>query len=292
MSLTAYIRYDNTGRIVPGGPMLLSTKPTVGNWQAVQTTAVPSVTLSGKLRAFIKLNGQNKIVASSLVLAKSKPATGKWIEVNATYEGPVSPTTTTTTTVSPSTTTTTTTLGQVYSFSINYVGKIQGADYACTMYLAGPIITMYSNVATLVQGSILYNNPQLTDPFSGYGTEAWYALDNNGTICSTQIGRISDGNTGLILYTPIPCASLYPSYEVTNYNNYTDACQGTNPGNTTTVYASSANRNFGTILWTDPAGTQQYNPGTSVIKFSDLSFLAYSISIGSTETTISGNQFC
>jgi len=101
MSLTAYIRYDNTGRIVPGGPVLLSKRPTVGNWQVVETTAVPSVTISGKLRAFIKLNGQNKIVASSLVLAKSKPATGKWIEVNATYEGPIVPpipTTTTTTT--------------------------------------------------------------------------------------------------------------------------------------------------------------------------------------------------
>lgn len=89
MSLTAYIRYDNTGRIVPGGPVLSIKRPTVGNWQVVEPTAVPTVTLSGKLRAFIKLDGQNKIVASSLVLAKSKPATGKWIEVNASYTGPV-----------------------------------------------------------------------------------------------------------------------------------------------------------------------------------------------------------
>ena len=83
MSLTAYIRYDHTGRIVPGGPIVSNTKPAVGNWQVV--TEGTSVTLSGKLRAFVKVDRLNKPIAGSLFLGYHKPATGKWIEVNATY---------------------------------------------------------------------------------------------------------------------------------------------------------------------------------------------------------------
>lgn len=96
MSLTAYIRYDSQGRIVPGGPIVTKTKPTVGNWQVVSQGT--SATLVGQLRAFVKLDRYNKPLAGSLFLGKSKPATGKWIEVNATYEGPIAPTTTTTST--------------------------------------------------------------------------------------------------------------------------------------------------------------------------------------------------
>ena len=96
MSLTAYIRYDSKGRIVPSGPIVTNTKPTVGNWQVV--TEGTSVTLVGQLRAFVKLNRYNKPIAGSLFLGKYRPATGKWLEVNATYEGAVAPTTTTTTT--------------------------------------------------------------------------------------------------------------------------------------------------------------------------------------------------
>lgn len=108
MSLTAYIRYDSQGRIVPGGPIVTKTKPAVGNWQVV--TQGTSATLVGQLRAFVKLDRYNKPLAGSLFLGKSKPATGKWIEVNATYEGAVAPTTTTTTSSSTSTTTSTTTI--------------------------------------------------------------------------------------------------------------------------------------------------------------------------------------
>lgn len=96
MSLSAYIRYDHNGRIVPGGPIVTKNKPAVGNWQVVAEGT--SVTLVGQLRAFVKLNRYNKPLAGSLFLGKSKPATGKWLEVNATYELPVMPTTTTTTT--------------------------------------------------------------------------------------------------------------------------------------------------------------------------------------------------
>ena len=109
MSLTAYIRYDSTGRIVPGGPIVTSTKPANGNWQPV--TEGTAVTLSGKLRAFVKVDRFGKPLAGSLFLGKTQPATGSWIEVNATYELPVAPTTTTTTstTAIPTTTTTSTT---------------------------------------------------------------------------------------------------------------------------------------------------------------------------------------
>lgn len=116
MSLTAYIRYDSQGRIVPGGPIVTKNKPAIGNWQVV--TEGTNVTLVGQLRAFIKLNRYNKPIASTLFLGYKRPASGKWLEVNATYEGPVSPTTTTTTSTSTSTTTTTTTVA--YDYRIGY----------------------------------------------------------------------------------------------------------------------------------------------------------------------------
>jgi hypothetical protein len=90
MSLTAYIRYDSQGRIVPGGPIVTKTKPAVGNWQVV--TQGTSATLVGQLRAFVKLDRYNKPLAGSLFLGKSKPATGKWLEVNATYSSNATPT--------------------------------------------------------------------------------------------------------------------------------------------------------------------------------------------------------
>ena len=83
MSLTAYIRYDSTGRLVPGGPIVVADKPDVGNWQPV--TQGTNVTLVGQLRAFVKLDRYNKPIASTLFFGKKRPATGKWLEVNATY---------------------------------------------------------------------------------------------------------------------------------------------------------------------------------------------------------------
>jgi hypothetical protein len=83
MSLTAYIRYDSTGRLVPGGPIVVAEKPAVGNWQPV--TQGTNVTLVGQLRAFVKLDRYNKPIASTLFFGKKQPASGKWLEVNATY---------------------------------------------------------------------------------------------------------------------------------------------------------------------------------------------------------------
>jgi hypothetical protein len=83
MSLTAYIRYDSTGRLVPGGPIVVAEKPAVGNWQPV--TQGTNVTLVGQLRAFVKLDRYNKPLASTLFLGHKRPASGKWLEVNATY---------------------------------------------------------------------------------------------------------------------------------------------------------------------------------------------------------------
>lgn len=83
MSLTAYIRYDSTGRLVPGGPIVVAEKPAVGNWQPV--TQGTNVTLVGQLRAFVKLDRYNKPIASTLFFGKKRPASGKWLEVNATY---------------------------------------------------------------------------------------------------------------------------------------------------------------------------------------------------------------
>jgi hypothetical protein len=123
MSLTAYIRYDNNNRIVPGGPIVVKEKPNTGNWQVV--TEGNNVTLSGKLRAFVKVDRFGKPIAGSLFLGYKRPTTGQWIEVNATYEGPVSPTTTTTTSTSTSTsTTTTTTTIAVYTIGQQALGGV------------------------------------------------------------------------------------------------------------------------------------------------------------------------
>lgn len=165
MSLTAYIRYDHTGRIVPGGPVVVKDKPAVGNWQPV--TEGTTVTLSGKLRAFVKVDRFGKPIAGSLFLGKTQPATGSWIEVNATYEGPASPTTTTTTSTSTSTTTTstststtTTTTTVAYDYRIGYT--VQDACsgtgdvlYRNDIYGGGP--NMCSNAYITVDQPLPYS---------------------------------------------------------------------------------------------------------------------------------------
>ena len=103
MSLTAYVRYDNTGRIVPGGPIVTSVKPKVGDWVAVDDvlTTVPNY----KLRGFIRCLKNGKYVAGSLVLQRSVPKDGNWKEIYTL--NPACCATTTTTTSSTTTTTTT-----------------------------------------------------------------------------------------------------------------------------------------------------------------------------------------
>ena len=180
--LKAYVRFDGTGRIVPSSLILQRSKPKVGNWQEIDATEccgyVPSTTTT---------------TSSSTSTTTS----------TSTSTTTTSTSTSTTTSTSTSTTTTTTTAAPVSSFQVNFAGRVD-APTACTSYVGGPITTMYSNVSTLVPGSILYNDSALTDPWSGGGTEYWFAVDNNGTISSMQVGRIADANTGIIL-SITPC---------------------------------------------------------------------------------------
>lgn len=126
MSLIAYIRYDNKGRIVPGGPIVTSVKPKVGDWIAISDVLVTTTPPNYKLRAFVryinKIGGQNnsnKYVAGSLILQHDAPQDGNWKEVyfikpcescnpTTTTTTSSSSTTSTTTTATPTTTTTTT----------------------------------------------------------------------------------------------------------------------------------------------------------------------------------------
>lgn len=101
----AYVRYDNTGRIVPGGPIITSVKPKVGDWVAVDD--VLTTTPNYKLRGFIRYIKNGDYVAGSLILQHDAPQDGNWKEVYVLNPGPVVPTTTTTTTNIPVTTTTT-----------------------------------------------------------------------------------------------------------------------------------------------------------------------------------------
>lgn len=122
MSLIAYIRYDNKGRIVPGGPIVTSVKPKVGDWVAISDVLVTTTPPNYKLRAFVryinKIGGQrndNKYVAGSLILQQDAPKDGNWKEVY--FIKPCESCNTTTTTTSTSTTTSSTTTSTTSSTS-------------------------------------------------------------------------------------------------------------------------------------------------------------------------------
>jgi hypothetical protein len=97
----------------------------------------------------------------------------------------------------------TTTATPFYTFNVDIIPK-NDENLACSTY-GSILVQMFSNVPTLVTGSIIYNDSSLTDPWSGYGLERWYAVEQNSSIFSIQVGRISDGNTGVILTGPNPC---------------------------------------------------------------------------------------
>jgi hypothetical protein len=165
MSLSAYIRYDHNGRIVPGGPIVTKNKPAVGNWQVVAEGT--NVTLVGQLRAFVKLNRYNKPLAGSLFLGKSKPATGKWLEVNATYEGAVVPTTTTTTSTLIPTTTTTTTAGiNIYNIYAINLNSFPTQDPSWIAYSRTSVTVYSAPNQPYGPGCQLFLNPELTAPLS------------------------------------------------------------------------------------------------------------------------------
>lgn len=238
MSLTAYIRYDHTGRIVPGGPIVVKDKPAVGNWQPV--TAGTNVTLSGQLRAFVKLDRYNKPLAGTLFLGKERPATGKWIEVNATYTGATTPTTSTTTTFVPTTTSTTT-----QGVNLTYFYRNDNNTVALTYrnYDLDPntyYIYNFSGYPVYYLGSIgigtqFFYDQALTQPAVGsyiilclpiiqsYTVPAnsmFYQLDSTGTIVS-EVGVTSNlawnqfGNNpslkSRVQYDLVPCNEMYLS---------------------------------------------------------------------------------
>jgi hypothetical protein len=209
MSLTAYIRYDHNGRIVPGGPIVTKNKPAVGNWQVVAEGT--SVTLVGKLRAFVKINEKaGGYVPGSLFLGKSKPATGRWLEINATFEGAVAPTTTTTTSSSTSTTTSTTTQGVnsifIY-FNDNNSGWLSYRNYDLDpniYYIASPNGFRVYYLGSIGLGTQFFYNQALTQPVESYralflpqnqsytapANSIFYQLDSTGTITS-ELGSVS-----------------------------------------------------------------------------------------------------
>ena len=236
MSLTAYIRYDSTGRLVPGGPIVVAEKPAVGNWQAV--TEGTNVTLSGKLKAFIKVDRFNKPIAGSLFFGKNKPATGKWIEVNATFTGGATPTTSTTTTAVPTTTTTTT--EGVKSIYV-YRNDINSNTLVLRNYDIDPnLYYFYTASAFLVyyQGPIgigtqFFYNQALTQPIESYkaaflpttgytvpSNTMFYTTDSSGTIVS-ELGDANSlawnqfgGNPSLqsrVQNDLVPCNQMYPN---------------------------------------------------------------------------------
>jgi surface protein len=122
------------------------------------------------------------------------------ITTSTTSTSSTSTTSTSTSTTTAVPTTSTTTTQAVYSFYTNLIPNYTSGCIACTNYPNGPFVTFYSNVSTLTLGSVLYNDPALTSPYSGVN-DAWFATDNNGIISSIRIAA----STGVIFENPQPC---------------------------------------------------------------------------------------
>lgn len=264
MSLTAYIRYDSTNRLVPGGPIVVAEKPAVGNWQVV--TEGTNVTLSGKLRAFIKVDRFNKPIAGTLFFGKKKPATGKWIEVNATFSGATTPSTTTTSTtgVPVPTTTSTTTEGvkSIYFYrNDNNTNFLVYRNYDVdpnSYYLFSPYgITVYYR-GSIGIGTQFFTDQALTQPLESWkaiflptqtynapSDSIFYQLDSTGTIVS-EIGVVANiawnqlgGNSSSysrVQLDLVPCNEMYPNGfmlepGITTPSIGTTLYNGTNPFN-------------------------------------------------------------
>jgi hypothetical protein len=72
--LKAYVRYDGTGRIVPGGPIYSRTKPKNGDWVEIESldccNNVTYYNVAGCERMeyhVIKYNGPNELVEGTIV---------------------------------------------------------------------------------------------------------------------------------------------------------------------------------------------------------------------------------
>jgi len=142
----AYVRYDNTGRIVPGGPIVTSVKPKVGNWVAVSD--VLTTTPNYKLRGFIRYIKNGDYVAGSLILQHDAPQDGNWKEVYVLNPACCAVPTTTTTTSSSSTTTTTTTTTTPPTTTTTTTIFSDCKSYSLTNTTEGTIFFGYSDCCT------------------------------------------------------------------------------------------------------------------------------------------------
>lgn len=88
----------------------------------------------------------------------------------------VAPTTSTTTTVAPTTTTTTT----VVNFSHGLSAGVASNVSACLETVAA--ITVYASVPTIVFGTVVYTNPELTITFTGGGLSVYYKNFSAGNV--------------------------------------------------------------------------------------------------------------
>lgn len=82
--LKAFVRYDGTNRIVPGGPILQRFKPKNGVWEEIGTNDCCDDFITAdnkKLRAFVRIDGKHNVVAGSLILLEKKPKVGHWVQV-------------------------------------------------------------------------------------------------------------------------------------------------------------------------------------------------------------------
>ena len=126
--LKAYVRFDGTGRVIPGSLILQRSKPKVGNW--------------------------TEINANECCGYIPTPST--------TTTTTAAPTTTTTTSVAPTTTTTTTVaslylISGVYSSSSTNICDIPVNNFS-------PIPNTYCTTPTLQEGSLLYSGNNINNP--------------------------------------------------------------------------------------------------------------------------------
>ncbi len=141
--LKAYVRFDGTGRVIPGSLILQRSKPKVGNWQEIDAT---------ECCGYVPTPSTTTTTSSS---------------TSTTTSTSTSTSTTTTTSTSTSTTTTTTTATPSYSNAGAYNSNDPAA--ACTAWTGGGSQAYYSSVQTPTIGTLLFENSNLTGPIAdGY----------------------------------------------------------------------------------------------------------------------------